>query len=418
MLNEQTIEVLSERLVSRFEKLNVKILQQIGEKLLTISELTPTSAHQLEQLLKYGGDYDKIATELSKITNLSKNDIEKIFEEASKKDLNFAKEFYEYKNLKFLPYEENIALKQQVESIAKLAVDDFIGKTSMLGYGMLDNNGNVIYKGIKETYNDIIDEAIVSIAQGKETFQQAMAKQLETLGGGGLRVIYPTTYIDKNGEEKHITRRLDSVIRTNMQDSLRQLHNETQKIIGEQFGADGVEISVHMNPAIDHEQAQGHQFSLKEFEKLQEGLEAKDYKGKIITLDHDGKNGHRPISEMNCYHYVFSIVLGVSEPEYDEQQLQDIINKNNTGFELDGKHYTNYEGTQIQRTLERKIREQKDIQILARASGDNELVSEAEYKITQLTNKYKELSDVSGLPTKMQRMKVSGYKKVKLKNIT
>ena len=32
--------------------------------------------------------------------------------------------------------------------------------------------------------------------------------------------------------------------------------------------------------------------------------------------------------------------------------------------------------------------------------------------ITYLTRKYKQLSDISGLPTKMQRMKVSGYKRV------
>jgi hypothetical protein len=105
-------------------------------------------------------------------------------------------------------------------------------------------------------------------------------------------------------------------------------------------------------------------------------------------------------------------VLGVSKPEYDDEQLQEIIDKNEKGFELDGVHYTNYEGTQLQRQLERKIREQKDIQIFAKASGNNDLVGEAQQKITQFTQKYKELSDISGLPMKPQRLRVGGFKKV------
>ena len=78
------------------------------------------------------------------------------------------------------------------------------------------------------------------------------------------------------------------------------------------------------------------------------------------------------------------------------------------------KTYTNYEGTQLQRKLETEIRKQKDIQIMAKASGNKELVQESQQKITQLTRKYKELSDVSGLPTKLERARVSGYRRTKV----
>ena len=159
---------------------------------------------------------------------------------------------------------------------------------------------------------------------------------------------------------------------------------------------------------------QGKQFSIEEYNKLNSGLKAKDYKGKIYTLDHDNKNGYRPISEMNCYHYIFSIVLGVSKPEYSDDELQQIINDNEKGFEFEGKNYTNYEGTQMQRNLERAIREQKDIQILAKTSENNELISKSQENIRILTNKYKELSKISGLPTKAQRLKVSGYRRKKV----
>lgn len=71
-----------------------------------------------------------------------------------------------------------------------------------------------------------------------------------------------------------------------------------------------------------------------------------------------------------------------------------------------------YEGSQLQRRIELEIRKKKDTQILARSSGDNTLAEASEFKIRQLTNKYNELSRVSGLQPKKQRMQVSGYRRI------
>ena len=73
-----------------------------------------------------------------------------------------------------------------------------------------------------------------------------------------------------------------------------------------------------------------------------------------------------------------------------------------------------YEGSQLQRRIELAIRKQKDTQILARSAGDNELVQQSQLKITQLTHKYNELCNVSGLLPKKQRMQVLGYRRVKV----
>ena len=62
--------------------------------------------------------------------------------------------------------------------------------------------------------------------------------------------------------------------------------------------------------------------------------------------------------------------------------------------------------------LETQIRKQKDLQILAKASEDKELVQQAQRKITYLTTKYKQLSQISGLPTKMERLRVTGYRRI------
>lgn len=432
MLNEQVIDNLSERLVSRFENINTTILKKIGDNIKKIGTLTPTDALRLESILKYGGDYEEIAQELAKITGLTVQDIYDIFEGVSKKNLQFAKQFYDYRGVSFIPYEENIALQRQVESIARITIGEFITNTSMLGYGLQDNNGNIVYKGIRETYNQLIDEAILSVSQGKETFQESMYRQLKTLGSGGLRVIYPTTYIDKNGVEKHHTRRLDSVIRTTMQEGLRTLHNANQELIGEDFGYNGIEVSHHVNSAPDHiDTVDGKQFVLvdKVQEQINNGIETEikqedirgnqvKVKGKIYD-DFNAVNNSldRPVSTLNCRHYTFSIIVDVSKPEYTQEQLDEDKKKNLDGFEFEGKHYSLYDGEQLLRKIELELRKSKDTQILARSSNNAELVGEMQSRITQLTSKYRDILKVSGLKSKLERARVPQYRRINVKNM-
>jgi hypothetical protein len=416
MLSDEVLEKVSERIINRIEQGNTYILQTIGENIKKIGTLSPTKSQQLIQVMKYGGDYNKIVKRLSEITNLNTKDIQEIFKEVAKSDYRFAKQFYDYRNIKYIPYEENIALQTQVNAITRITQLNIakMMDPKVLGFGYIDSiTGAKTFKGLQKAYYDLIDEAVINVAQGKETFDKAMDRQIKQMGGSGLKVIYDSTYVDKNGVIKNRARRLDSAVRMNLKDGLRTLHNETQQIFGENFKSDGVEISVHLNPAPDHADMQGRQFSKDEYKKLQDNGIAKDYKGKIIDITTTSKSGifHRPVSEYNCYHYIFSIVLGVSKPEYSEKQLQKIIDDNNKGFVIDGKHYTTYEGTQIQRRIETEIRKQKDIQIMAKASGQTRTVRDAQQKITQLTKKYRDISKEANIPTKMNRMKVSGYKR-------
>lgn len=421
MLSDEILEKVSERLVNRIEKVNEFILKTIGNNLDEIGKLGYTEAYKVAQIMKYGGDYNKIVKKLAEITNLNEKDIRKIFNEVSKSEYEFAKQFYDYNKVKYIPYNENVALKSQVTAISRITERNIkqMMNPNVLGYGMIDKTtGKVTFKGLKQAYYDLIDTAVLSVSQGKETFDEALARQIKEIGSGGLKVIYDSTYVNKKGKVVHRTRRVDSAIRMNMKDGLRTLHNEIQEQFGKEFGSNGVEISVHSNPAPDHDEMQGRQFRNEEFEKLQRDGVAIDYTGKEIDIHRELKDGtttldFRPVSQYNCYHYTFSIVLGVSNPEYTEEQLQQIIDNNNQGFELDGKHYTNYEGTQMQRRLETEIRKQKDIQIMAKASGQDDTVAESQRKISELTKKYKELSSKAGLPTRMDRMRVSGYKRVK-----
>ena len=396
MLSQEVEERLAERLVDRIEEANSSILKRIGEAIKQISTLTPSQAYQIAQILKYGGTYNEIAKELARVSGKNVQDIYKIFEEVAKNNKQFAKQFYKYRGIDYIPYKKDIALQNMVKSLASITADMYrnISNTSVIGF-VQDGT----FKQLQEVYQDTIDKAILSISQGKQDFYSSMRQTLKELGGSGL-VQY----------ESGRTRRLDSAVRMNILDGMRALNNETSRRFGEEYNADGIEISVHSQPAPDHADIQGKQFSIEEYDKLESGEIATDYKGN----KYDGAD-KRHIGEYNCYHKIFSIVLGASKPEYTDKQLNDIRESNLSGFEFEGKHYTLYEGSQLQRRIETAIRKQKDTQILARASGDTELVEQSQNKIRLLTSKYNDLCKASGLLPKKQRMQVSGYSRVKVK---
>jgi len=401
MKNELQEEAIITRLIERIESGNTFILSEIGKAVKEIGQLTPTQAYQLQQMIKYGASYQTILERLSKITNLNTKEIDEIYSLYAQKDYNFARKFYEYRNIPYVPFNQLEPLKREVQAISNLTKGEYmnLSNTSALGFTIKDLAGNVRFYNISNAYQYVIDQAILSVSQGKDTFQHEMYSILKSLGESGLKTVdYKSGY----------HRRLDSAIRMNLREGIKTLHNETQRILGEEFGADGVEISVHLSPAPDHEDLQGKQFSNEEFEKLQNNEVAKDYKGNKYSHE------HRPISELNCYHTTMSIILGVSKPQYSDKELQDIKERNEKGFMFEGKHLTMYEGTQLQRKLETEIRKQKDIQMLGKASGNDLLIDDAQFKITQLTNRYKELSKTSGLQTQMERLRVVGYKRKRI----
>ena len=399
MLSEDALERLSERLVDRVESLNTYFIKKIGKQIKTIGTITPSQLSELLQSVQYGNDIDEIMNKIAEVTDMNVKDIYKIFEEVAKKNQTFSKKFYDYNKVKFIPYEENKTLQEQVMSIAKATANEYVNMSKTFAYMSINETGEKIFTSISDIYQKITDEAILSIAQGRESYQMAMKKAMKEMTRNGLRIVdYSSGY----------SRRADSSVRMNIMDSIRRLNREVQESFGEEFGANGIEVSHHLYAAPDHiDTIDGRQFST-DGEKTINGIKYQDYDTVNNSLDRHG-------GELNCYHFPFQIVLGVSEPMYSKEQLEADKQSNMNGFEYESNHYTMYEGTQLQRQIETKIRQYKDSQIGAKAIDDTDEVYRCQEKIEQLTNKYKELSDISGLPTKIDRLRVDGYRKVNTK---
>lgn len=393
---EEMEDVMIERLVQRQIKANERILKELGKIIGEIGELTPSEAYTIAQQLKYGESLNKIVKILSNTSQLTEKEIYKMLEKEAKHNLVLKKIFFQANEIDYIPYEENAPLRNLVREIALATVGTYRNISMTTGLTYLDMYGNKITKPIEQAYWEIVDNAIMNVSTGKESFWQAMKDQLNVIGNAGVQSIeYESGY----------HRRIDSALRMNLSDGLNELAQRQQELIGNEFQSNGWEITVHENPAEDHEMVQGHIFTNEQYERLNTFGEAKDINGRLIDI-HNKYGDFRPIGELNCYHEAFSIVIGVSKPRYTQEELDKIIANNNKGFEFEGKHFSMYEGEQLLRKIELEIRKARETEILARSSGQNELLEKMQGRSDKLVHKYYEVTKISGLKTRLQRIKL------------
>ena len=411
-MNEKLEQLFIERVIRRQEKANERILKEIGRILKEIGELKFSELYSINQQLKYGESLDKIIKTLSEIANINEIEIYKMLEKSSIVNLEQSKKYFLARGIDFIPYEENIALQMQVESIARATNRIYSNIALTTGFTYLDMAGNRVTKPLERAYYDIIDEAIYNVQQGKETFDEALKKQIKVLGESGIQSIEYTSGTH---------RRIDSALRMNMQDGLNQLNIKQQEIVGEQFGANMIEVTHHENSAPDHiDSVDGRQFVLLDILKRQiatgeeKEIKNKDlrengvyYKGKFYyDFNYINENLQRQVGKLNCRHRTFTGILGIDEPRYTEEQLKADKEKNEKGFEFEGKHYTLYEGEQLLRKIELEIKKSRETRILAKSSGSEELYQQQTSRINKLINKYHDVLNVSGLKSQLERSRV------------
>ncbi len=396
MLNENQINLLPERITQRLSDINTEYLESIGAVLKEIGELRPKDVHQLQQMYKHGADVDKVIEKLSRESAKNVAEIYEIFDIVAKDNYNYAEPFYKAKKKAFIPYEDNKELQGYVKSLAKQTVNEYINLTQHTAFAVFDTGGKSIAPlfaknkdkvatSLSDTYTKIIDYAVTKVQLGGESYNSAMREVIKAMANSGIKTVdYATGY----------TRRLDTAVRQNILWGVKECNQNTADRIGQEFGADGYEISYHSNPRPTHADMGGGQYAIGK---------ARTINGVYYPSFSDVED---LLEDFGCLHFKFSILLGISSPAYSKAQLEEFKANDNKVFEFEGKKYTGYEATQMQRKLETAIRNERDLLKTAKAFGNNELINEAKTKINLLTSKYAQFSKVSGLSTKMERTRL------------
>ena len=329
---------------------------------------------------------------------VSKNifEIYDMFDIVAKENYAYAKPFFSAKAIPYIPYEENEELQRYVKSIAKQTIGEYVNLTQHTAFAvfsdggksiapLFDRNKDKVATSLSETYTKVIDYAVTKVQTGVTDYQSAMREVMKAMADSGIRTVdYATGY----------SRRLESAVRQNILWGVKQCNQNTADMIGKEFGADGYEISYHSHPRPSHADMGGKQFAIGGARWVN-GKYYPSFEEKAEPL----------LNEFGCLHFKFSILLGISEPAYSEEQLAQFKAEDNHKIEFEGKEYTRYEAGQLQKRIESEVPRQKDRATIAKAAGDDVMRREAQYKINLLTGKYAKLSKESGLPTKMERMK-------------
>lgn len=374
MLTEERMQEMAEQFEERFSRVCLRILQDIGETLKKTGDLTPSQAKKIQQMFTYGADVERMTKQLARASGESMEVIQKLYEQVAKEEQEWSKPFYDAKEITQIPFAENELLQNIVKAAAVVTKGELRNMSRTTTVGIKTKNG---FQPLGSFYKKTVDEAISAVATGVSDYNSVVRQAIKDMGSSGLRVQYESGY----------TRRLDSAIRQNIIDGVSYIAQETAKQAGEEFGADGVELSAHSPSAPDHLPYQGKQYSMKEYEELQATLK-------------------RPIGEWNCRHFPYPILLGISRPANSKAELAEMERESNRKIEIDGKEYTRYECTQMQRKLETRLRYAREEKAIYQAAGQTELVREVTEKMRILGNKYKEVSEKAGLPTRAERMRV------------
>lgn len=365
------LNILCERAV---EPVTEFLLKDIARRIAQAGQFTSSAAYQMWKLQELNMSRKQIEKELRKMLGVSQKELKKLIKQSAEVGYNFD---ISHLPTAAIPFSENESLQQIIKAAVELADKEFKNITQTLG--MVDPHGKPL--PLKDVYNSCCDFAFNQVVTGATDYNTAIRRACKNLANEGVRRI---------DYESGVHTSLEAAVRRNIMGGLGLMQEKISQENHDKFGANGWEISAHAASAPDHEPIQGKQYTDEEYNKLNNSLV-------------------RRIGTLNCGHAAFPIILGVSEPTYTDEQLEEFKRSNAEGVTYQGKHYTMYEATQKQRQIERAIRTQKCRVLTAEATGDKERLLTSQIKYRRLNEEYERFSKGVKLRTQTERLYVEGF---------
>ena len=398
--NEQWLDALPEEAVKVAEEVNIDIAKVIAERIKNIGELKPSDVKKLTNAVEFlGADYKKIVKLIEKHSKQGQEAVANALKQAADGSDEFAELFYTAKGISSRSWHNDVYLHRLVEAMVKQTGAQFTNLSQTLAFKINERT-----LSLRQMYTRAIDKAIYEVQSGTLDYHTAMRKTVRELAEG-LRVQNSRLVVDEEtGEvklhwESGYSRRLDSHVRQNVIDGVKQLQSQMLDYHGDKFGSDGVELSAHAICAPDHLEVQGRQFSNANFDAMQSGIGFEDVNGNEYT------GFARPIGQWNCRHVRFPIIIGISEPAHTEEQLKQYAENSREKYDL----------TQKQRAMETRLRSLKNQRLAASAAKDELEAKRIQRKINEQQKAYREFSAKNNLLYDTRRASVEGYRRISAK---
>ena len=223
----------------------------------------------------------------------------------------------------------------------------------------------------QRTFIDAVDLAYMQVSSGAMSYQQAIKNAIQKIAHNGAYVRFPSGHIDK----------LDVAVRRSVLTGVNQSGLMLQYQRALDMGSDLVETTAHAGARPDHIDWQGQIFSLSGKHKSYP-----DFVDSTRFGYGDGLGG------WNCRHGFYPFFEGISERAYSDKQLREL---NEASVFYNGHEIPMYEATQIQRSIERNIRDCKREQSALESAGLDP--SGAKAKVKEWQAKQRSFIEQTGL---------------------
>ena len=375
MLTPEQLQNLPQELTDLYDQLSEFILRDIARRIAKGAEITDTAEYQLYRAKSLGLSTDEIAAKIAEINGSSASEINRLIREAAAQSDEFDRKMLGVDKGAAVPLEENAQLQKLISAQIAETAGKCENLTNTLGFADHDFLGRVYYLSMTDMYRREMDSAHMKVATGATDYMTAIRQACNKLAASGVRTI---------DYESGRSDRIEVAARRALLTSVAHVTHRISEQNGEELGADGWEMSAHSGSRPSHAVYQGRQYTQKQYERIIKPL----------------------ISEPNCRHDVFPIILGVSEPTYTEEELQNI---DQPPFTYEGRTYTAYEASQQMRKMERAMRKQKDRCIVADAAGDEEAFATASIRLNRQKYIYEDFCKAADSYTEYERTYVTGF---------
>lgn len=382
----ELLDALPEELAELFRGLEDTLLTEICSRLKLRDELNEVTVQDIRALRSHGIDLKEIKKAIRKASGISETKLNKLLDDVVERNQKY---YTDLIDLAHITQPETLVDAAEVAAIRAQTLDTFRNQTASMGF--LVDAGRTMLPPAK-AYQWALDNAVMQVQRGAINYNQAIRTAVKELADSGLKVVdYESGHRDQ----------IDVAARRAVMTGVSQICAKYTEQSAEYLDTPYFEVSAHSgardkpgpSPWSSHKDWQGKVYSIRS--------------GDIYPSIYEvcGLGAVDGLEGANCRHRRNVWVEGVSERTYTDEQLEHI--DDGLGCTFDGRTYTAYEATQMQRSVERTIRKLKREKAAYKAAGLREEEQPINIRLRRLNAKYKAFSAEAGLPEQPERMRVN-----------
>lgn len=381
----ELLDALPEELAELYRGLEDTLLDEICSRLKLADQLNEVTVNAIRALRSHGIDLKDIERAIRKTAGISEQKLKELLDDVVERNQKY---YTELIDIAKVTQPQTLVDAATISAIYTQTKDELRNLTRSMGF--LVDGGRTMLPPAK-AYQYVLDNAVMQVQSGVISYNEAIRRGVKELADSGLKIVdYESGHRDQ----------IDVAARRAVMTGINQICSRYTEQSAEWLETPYYEVSAHAgardkpgpSPWSSHKAWQGKVYSTRS--------------GDIYPSIYDvcGLGAVDGLEGANCRHKRSVWVEGVSERTYTDEQLAHI--DDGLGCTFDGKTYTAYEATQMQRKIERTIRKVKREKNAYKAAGLEEDATTANIRLNRLNAKCKQFSKAAGLPEQRERMKV------------